>query len=121
MSAVCSVQRVSKFPQYLWLLKLEVIACVCVVHVHGASPLHSYIPVLCDSEDFILEMHLARFELLMDRRPLLLNSVLLRQNPHNVHEWHKRVQLYEGRPREVCVCVCVHACMCVYVCMCVRV
>jgi hypothetical protein len=26
----------------------------------------------------------------MDRRPLLLNSVLLRQNPHNVVEWQKR-------------------------------
>jgi pre-mRNA-splicing factor SYF1 len=37
----------------------------------------------------------------MDRRPLLLNSVLLRQNPHNVHEWHKRVQLYEGKPKDI--------------------
>ncbi|KAG7263622.1 hypothetical protein CRUP_012857 [Coryphaenoides rupestris] len=39
---------------------------------------------------------LARFEQLIARRPLLLNSVLLRQNPHNVHEWHKRVKLYDG-------------------------
>ena len=28
-------------------------------------------------------------------------SVLLRQNPHNVHEWHKRVKLFEGKPKEV--------------------
>ena len=35
----------------------------------------------------------------MDRRPLLLNSVLLRQNPHNVPEWQKRVDLLEGKPR----------------------
>ena len=35
------------------------------------------------------------------RRPLLLNSVLLRQNPHNVAEWQKRVDLLEGKPREV--------------------
>lgn len=48
-----------------------------------------------------LELRLARFEQLITRRPLLLNSVLLRQNPHNVHEWHKRVKLYEGKPREV--------------------
>lgn len=48
-----------------------------------------------------LELRLARFEVLMDRRPLLLNSVLLRQNPHNVHEWHKRVQLHEDKPHEV--------------------
>lgn len=37
----------------------------------------------------------------MDRRPLLLNSVLLRQNPHNVVEWQKRVTLLEGKPREI--------------------
>lgn len=43
-----------------------------------------------------IEVRLARFEYLMERRLLLLNSVLLRQNPHNVAEWHKRVQLYEG-------------------------
>ena len=35
------------------------------------------------------------------RRLLLLNSVLLRQNPHNVAEWHKRVSLYEGKPLEI--------------------
>jgi hypothetical protein len=23
---------------------------------------------------------------------------MLRQNPHNVHEWHKRVKLFEGKP-----------------------
>ena len=27
--------------------------------------------------------------------------MLLRQNPHNVAEWQKRVDLLEGRPREV--------------------
>uniref|UniRef100_A0A673MQQ9 Pre-mRNA-splicing factor SYF1 n=1 Tax=Sinocyclocheilus rhinocerous TaxID=307959 RepID=A0A673MQQ9_9TELE len=51
--------------------------------------------------DIDLELRLARFELLITRRPLLLNSVLLRQNPHNVHEWHKRVKLYEGQPRQI--------------------
>ncbi|XP_013420306.1 pre-mRNA-splicing factor SYF1 [Lingula anatina] len=54
-----------------------------------------------EEDDLDLELRLARMEELMDRRPLLLNSVLLRQNPHNVHEWHKRVQLYEGKPREI--------------------
>lgn len=34
----------------------------------------------------------------MTRRPELLSSVMLRQNPHNVHEWHKRVKLFEGNP-----------------------
>ncbi|XP_069459971.1 pre-mRNA-splicing factor SYF1 isoform X2 [Ambystoma mexicanum] len=54
-----------------------------------------------DDDDVDLELRLARFEQLINRRPLLLNSVLLRQNPHNVHEWHKRVKLYEGKPREI--------------------
>ncbi|KAG7252294.1 hypothetical protein CRUP_036664 [Coryphaenoides rupestris] len=53
-----------------------------------------------EEEDVDLELRLARFEQLIARRPLLLNSVLLRQNPHNVHEWHKRVKLYDGNPRQ---------------------
>ena len=58
-----------------------------------------FVPLL--PEDTDLELRLARFEQLIARRPLLLNSVLLRQNPHNVHEWHKRVKLYDGVPRQV--------------------
>lgn len=54
-----------------------------------------------EEDDIDLELRMARFENLMDRRPLLLSSVLLRQNPHNVHEWHKRVKLYEGKPNEI--------------------
>ncbi|XP_038206702.1 pre-mRNA-splicing factor syf1 homolog [Zerene cesonia] len=54
-----------------------------------------------EDEDIDLELRLARFEYLMERRLLLLNSVLLRQNPHNVAEWHKRVKLYEGKPHEI--------------------
>lgn len=45
-----------------------------------------------------LDLRLARLEDLMNRRPVMLSSVLLRQNPHNVHEWHKRVRLFEGDP-----------------------
>jgi pre-mRNA-splicing factor SYF1 len=52
----------------------------------------SYFSILLD--DLELELRLARLEYLMDRRPLMLNSVLLRQNPHNVNEWLKRVKLY---------------------------
>lgn len=54
------------------------------------------------SEETEVELKMARLSDLMERRMLLLNSVLLRQNPHNVQEWHKRVQLYEGQPHEVC-------------------
>jgi len=42
-----------------------------------------------------LELRLARLQYLLDRRAELLCSVRLRQNPHNVHEWHKRVKIFE--------------------------
>uniref|UniRef100_A0A7E5A1A3 Pre-mRNA-splicing factor SYF1 n=1 Tax=Panagrellus redivivus TaxID=6233 RepID=A0A7E5A1A3_PANRE len=45
-----------------------------------------------------LELFMSRYEHLIERRPLLLNSILLRQNPSNVHEWLNRVSLYEGLP-----------------------
>lgn len=41
-----------------------------------------------------IDLRLARLESLMERRPELLSSVVLRQNPHNVHEWHKRAKLF---------------------------
>ncbi|XP_059656535.1 uncharacterized protein LOC132303334 [Cornus florida] len=51
---------------------------------------------LCDDKD--VDLRLARLEHLMNRRPELANSVLLRQNPHNVEQWHRRVKLFEGNP-----------------------
>lgn len=41
-----------------------------------------------------MEWALSRAEHLAARRPLLLNRVLLKQNPHNVGEWMTRSQLY---------------------------
>jgi pre-mRNA-splicing factor SYF1 len=41
-----------------------------------------------------LELALARAEYLTARRPILLNRVLLRQNPNNVEEWLNRSRLY---------------------------
>ena len=48
-----------------------------------------------DEDGNDIDLRLARLEHLMERRPLLLSSVLLRQNPHNVSEWTKRVALYK--------------------------
>ena len=45
-----------------------------------------------------LELRLARLEHLIEGRPELLNSVILRQNPHNVNEWHKRAKLFPDDP-----------------------
>lgn len=50
------------------------------------------------NEENDVDLRLARLENLMERRPELVSSVLLRQNPHNVHEWHKRVKLFAGNP-----------------------
>ncbi|ODA77139.1 hypothetical protein RJ55_07658 [Drechmeria coniospora] len=47
-----------------------------------------------EDADFELDLRMMRFEHLMDRRPFLLNDVLLRQNPNNVLEWEKRVALW---------------------------
>jgi len=41
-----------------------------------------------------LDLKLARFEKLMDKRPFLLNDVKLRQNPNNVEEWLYRISLF---------------------------
>ncbi|EON60805.1 pre-mRNA-splicing factor syf1 [Coniosporium apollinis CBS 100218] len=51
--------------------------------------------------DLDLDIRLMRFEQLMDRRPFLVNDVLLRQNPNNVNEWEKRVALWGDNKREV--------------------
>ncbi|KAJ3266945.1 pre-mRNA-splicing factor syf1 [Chytriomyces hyalinus] len=44
-----------------------------------------------------VDMRLARLEKLMERRPFLVNDVLLRQNPHNVNEWDRRAHLWKER------------------------
>lgn len=54
-----------------------------------------------EAADFDLDIRMMRFEHLMDRRPFLLNDVLLRQNPHNVTEWEKRVGLWGDNKTEV--------------------
>ena len=54
-----------------------------------------------EDADFELDIRMMRFEHLMDRRPFLLNDVLLRQNPNNVTEWEKRVALWGDNKQEV--------------------
>lgn len=51
--------------------------------------------------DIDLDIRMMRFEQLMDRRPFLINDVLLRQNPHNVIEWEKRVTLWGDNKEQV--------------------
>lgn len=54
-----------------------------------------------EDADFDLDIRLMRFEQLMDRRPFLVNDVLLRQNPNNVNEWEKRAALWENNKEMV--------------------
>lgn len=54
-----------------------------------------------EDADLDLDIRMMRFEQLMDRRPFLVNDVLLRQNPNNVVEWEKRVALWGDNKQEV--------------------
>ena len=54
-----------------------------------------------EDADFDLDIRMMRFEHLMDRRPFLVNDVLLRQNPNNVVEWQKRVALWGENNKQI--------------------
>jgi pre-mRNA-splicing factor SYF1 len=48
-----------------------------------------------------LDERMKAFEVLMDRRPFLVNEVLIRRNPHEVVEWEKRIALYGNNDEKV--------------------
>lgn len=48
-----------------------------------------------------LDTKMKEFEELMDRRPFLVNDVLLRRNPNDVQEWEKRVALWGDNDEKV--------------------
>ena len=48
----------------------------------------------------LLEMRMARYEALLQRHPLLVNAVFLRQDPHNVHQWFRRIHILERQCAE---------------------
>lgn len=54
------------------------------------------------TDDTIIDRRIEALELLMDRRPFLLNDVRLRQDSNNVNEWEKRIALW-GNNREQAV------------------
>lgn len=57
--------------------------------------------IINEDAEFDLEIRMMRFEHLMERRPFLINDVILRQNPNNVSEWKKRVALWGDNKVEV--------------------
>ena len=54
-----------------------------------------------DDQDADLDIRLVRFEQLLDRRPFLINDLLLRKNPHDVGEWEKKVKLWHNNMEEI--------------------
>lgn len=48
-----------------------------------------------------LDAGIQGFETLIDRRPFLVNEVLLRRNPHDVQEWEKRIALWGDDDQKV--------------------
>lgn len=48
-----------------------------------------------------LDERMKAFEELMDRRPFLVNEVLLRRNPNDVQEWEKRILLWRDNDDKV--------------------
>ena len=57
--------------------------------------------IINEDAEFDLEIRMMRFEHLMERRPFLINDVILRQNPNNVSEWKKRAALWGDNNEEV--------------------
>ncbi|XP_063727991.1 pre-mRNA-splicing factor SYF1-like [Symsagittifera roscoffensis] len=56
---------------------------------------------ITEAQKLELELMLTRYEEMIMKRPLYLNSVLLRQNPHNVADWMKRAEILESKPLKV--------------------
>ena len=54
-----------------------------------------------DETEKELDARMRDFEELMDRRPFLVNDVLLRRNPNDVQEWEKRVALWGNDDEKV--------------------
>ncbi|KAJ9474006.1 Pre-mRNA-splicing factor SYF1 [Pseudozyma hubeiensis] len=54
-----------------------------------------------DEKEAELDRRMQEFEELMERRPFLVNDVLLRRNPDDVQEWEKRVVLYGDNDEKI--------------------
>ena len=75
----------------------------------GESLISAMMESLADEDEDVeeteteLDARMKEFEELMDRRPFLVNDVLIRRNPNDVQEWEKRVALWGDDDERVCV------------------
>ncbi|KAI4296979.1 hypothetical protein L6164_036892 [Bauhinia variegata] len=81
------------FFAFLWFrgLDIELIRCQFYFLSFSMSISQEFYP---SQDDLLYEEEILRNPF----RRLLANSVLLRQNPHNVKQWHRRVKLFEDNP-----------------------
>lgn len=56
---------------------------------------------ITEEEQTEFDFQMARYEDLIERQALLISNVMLRQNPHNVMEWYKRIMLFENNSKQV--------------------
>lgn len=54
-----------------------------------------------EAKEAELDVRMKEFEELMERRPFLVNDVMLRRNPNDVQEWEKRVTLFGDDEQKV--------------------
>mmetsp|Transcript_37540 Transcript_37540/g.86680 ORF Transcript_37540/g.86680 Transcript_37540/m.86680 type:complete len:885 (+) Transcript_37540:71-2725(+) len=66
--------------------------------------LESLVTAHMERQSVETDILMARLDDLLTRRPELVSSVKLRQNPHNVHEWLQRVKIYKDNPEKVIKC-----------------
>mmetsp|Transcript_8004 Transcript_8004/g.17846 ORF Transcript_8004/g.17846 Transcript_8004/m.17846 type:complete len:890 (-) Transcript_8004:47-2716(-) len=88
----------------------EAMATVSTVHDFSlvfdsySKFLESLITAHMERQSSETDLLMARLDDLLSRRPELISSVKLRQNPHNVHEWLQRVKIYKDSPEKVIKC-----------------
>lgn len=56
---------------------------------------------ISDEEQEEFDFQMARYEDLIERQAVLISNVLLRQNPNNVLEWHKRIMLFKSNAKQM--------------------
>lgn len=61
---------------------------------------HTQMSSSLESNNTDLDLLLSKLEYLVEKRSLLINSVMLRQNPSNVVEWMKRIKLLKDDSRQ---------------------
>jgi pre-mRNA-splicing factor SYF1 len=75
---------------------------ICEKHLESNLENTSQNEFFLDGDNVEIELRLARLESLHERKSALISLVAIKQNPHNVNEWLKRVQIFDGdKPMQI--------------------